>query len=50
MALLDNITDFASGATGVGTILSVGKGVAGMLGIGGNDQKKQIKAQKQLIL
>lgn len=49
MALLDNITDFASGATGVGTILSVGKGVAGMLGIGGNDQKKQLNAQKQLI-
>lgn len=49
MGLLDNITDFASGATGVGTILSVGKGVAGMLGIGGNDQKKQIKAQKQLM-
>ena len=49
MGLLDNITDLASGATGVGTILSVGKGVAGMLGIGGNDQKEQIKAQKQLI-
>lgn len=49
MGLLNNITDLASGATGVGTILSVGKGVAGMLGIGGNDQKKQIKAQKQLM-
>lgn len=49
MGLLDNITDYASGATGVGTILSVGKGVAGMLGIGGNDQKRQIKAQKQLM-
>ena len=49
MGLLNNITDLASGATGVGTILSVGKGVAGMLGIGGNDQQKQIKAQKQLM-
>lgn len=49
MGLLNNITDLASGATGVGTILSVGKGVAGILGIGGNDQKKQINAQKQLM-
>lgn len=49
MSLLSTITDFASGAEGVGTILSVGKGVAGLLGIGKSDQQKQLDAQKQLM-
>lgn len=49
MSLLSNITDFASGATGVGTVLSVGKGVAGLLGIGKSDQQKQLDSQKQLM-
>lgn len=49
MSLLSNITDVASGATGLGTILSVGKGVAGLLGIGKSDQQKQLDAQKKLM-
>lgn len=49
MSLLSNITDVASGATGVGTILSVGKGVAGLLGLGKTDQQRQLEDQRKLM-
>lgn len=47
--LLDGLSDVASGFGSVGTIVSGISGVAGLLGLGGDDQKKQVKYQKQLM-
>ena len=47
--LLDNLSSVASGFGSVGTIVSGISGVAGLLGFGGDDQKKQVKYQKQLM-
>lgn len=49
MNFLNTLSNVASGASNFGTILGIGKGVAGLLGLGGDSQKKQVKYQKQLI-
>lgn len=47
--LLDGLSDVASAFGSVSPIVSGISGVAGLLGLGGDDQKKQVKYQKQLM-
>ena len=49
MKFLDSLSNIASGATSVGAIGSAVSGVAGLLGFGRNDQKQQVKYQKELM-
>lgn len=46
---IDGLNTVASAFTPFGSMASAIGGVAGLLGIGGDDTKKQVKAQKQLI-
>ena len=49
MSILSTLSDIASGAGSVGAIGSALGGVAGLLGFGHNDQKQQLKTQKELL-
>lgn len=49
MSLLKTLSDVAGGVSSAGSIVSGFKGVAGLLGLGGNSQEQQVKYQKQLI-
>lgn len=49
MGLLKTLSDVAGGVSSAGSIVAGVKGVAGLLGLGGNSQEQQVKYQKQLI-
>lgn len=49
MSLLKTLSDVAGGVSSAGSIVGGVKGVAGLLGLGGNSQEQQVKYQKQLI-
>lgn len=49
MSFLTTLSDVAAGASSVGTIAGVAKGVSGLLGLGGNQQRQQYKYQKKLM-
>lgn len=49
MGVLSLLSGIASGASSVGAIGSALGGVAGLLGFGHNDQKQQLKSQKELM-
>lgn len=49
MGVLSLLSNLASGAGSVGAIGSAIGGVAGLLGFGHNDQKQQLKSQKELM-
>lgn len=49
MSLLKTLSDVAGGVSSAGSIVAGVKGVAGLLGLGGNSQEQQVKYQKQLI-
>lgn len=47
MGFLKTLTDIGSAATSVGSVFGAAKGIAGLFG--GNDNRKQIKQQKELM-
>lgn len=49
MGLLSTLSDIASGVSSVGSIASGVKGVSHLLGLGGDDMKKQYNYQKKLL-
>lgn len=49
MGFLSTLAGIASGAGSIGAIGSAIGGVAGLLGFGHNDQKQQLKSQKELM-
>lgn len=49
MGVLSTLAGIASGAGSIGAIGSAIGGVAGLLGFGHNDQKQQLKSQKELM-